>query len=55
MQRALPAVYGLTAHAYDHYFIAQAVTDLDGDGTVCTYELTSFTRSVWFTPDTGWE
>jgi type II secretory pathway pseudopilin PulG len=52
---ALPGVYGLNANTYDHYFIAQAVTDLDGDGTVCTYELTSFTRSAWFTPDTGWE
>ena len=52
---ALPSVYGLTASTYDHYFIAEAVTDLDGDTTACTYELTSFTRSAWFTPDTGWE
>jgi prepilin-type N-terminal cleavage/methylation domain-containing protein len=47
--------YGLTTNDYDHYFIAQAVTDLDGDGTVCTYELTSFTRQVWYSPDSGWE
>lgn len=52
---SLPGVYGLGPATYDHYFIAQAVTDLDGDGTVCTYELTSFTRSAWFTPDSGWE
>jgi prepilin-type N-terminal cleavage/methylation domain-containing protein len=50
----LPAVYNLAA-APDHFFIAQAVTDLEGDGTTCTYELTSFTRSVWFTPAAGWE
>ena len=46
--------YNLDA-APDHYFVAQAVTDLDGDGTPCTFELTSFTRSVWFTPAAGWE
>lgn len=51
---ALSSAYGLAAFP-DHYFIAQAVTDLDGDGTACMYELTSFTRSVWFTPAAGWE
>jgi prepilin-type N-terminal cleavage/methylation domain-containing protein len=50
----LPGSYGMAATP-DHYFIAQAETDLDGDGAVCTYELTSFTRSVWFTPAKGWE
>jgi hypothetical protein len=50
----VPTEYGLAA-APDHYFIAQAVTDFDGDGTPCTFELTSFTRSVWFTPAKGWE
>ena len=53
---ALPrGCYGLSANTYDHYFVAQAVTDLDGDGDVCTYELTSFTRNVWYTPGKGWE
>jgi prepilin-type N-terminal cleavage/methylation domain-containing protein len=41
--------------AADHYFVAQAIGDLDNDGTLCTFELTSFTRSVWFTPAVGWE
>jgi prepilin-type N-terminal cleavage/methylation domain-containing protein len=39
----------------DHYFIAQAVADLDHDGTACTFEITSFTRGVWYTPAKGWE
>jgi prepilin-type N-terminal cleavage/methylation domain-containing protein len=51
----MSSVYGMSASTYDHYFVARAITDLDGDGTVCTYELTSFTRNVWFSPDTGWE
>jgi prepilin-type N-terminal cleavage/methylation domain-containing protein len=46
--------YGL-ATPHDLYFIAQAKGDLDDDGTFCTYEVTSFTRGVWFTPDQGWE
>jgi prepilin-type N-terminal cleavage/methylation domain-containing protein len=52
---SLPGYYNVTSGAADHYFIAQAITDLDGDGIICTYELASFNRSVWFTPDTGWE
>lgn len=52
---SLPPEYNLTTSTYDHYFIAQAMTDLDGNGVPCTYELTSFTRSVWFSPDRGWE
>jgi hypothetical protein len=51
----MSSVYGLSASTYDHYFVARAVTDLDGDGRICTYELTSFTRNAWFSPDTGWE
>lgn len=31
----------------DHWFIAQGVTDLDGDGNIVTFELSSHTRSVW--------
>jgi prepilin-type N-terminal cleavage/methylation domain-containing protein len=50
----LPAVYDLgTPH--DFYFIAQAKGDLDDDSTFCTFEVTSFTSSAWFTPDSGWE
>jgi prepilin-type N-terminal cleavage/methylation domain-containing protein len=41
--------------AADHYFVAQAIADLDGNGTRCLFELTSFTRGVWFTPHKGWE
>ncbi len=39
----------------DHYFVAQAFGDLDDDGIYCTFELTSFTRGVWYSPDQGWE
>lgn len=46
--------YGLTK-PFDHYFIAQAVSDLNDDGVSCTFEVTSFTRGVWFTPIKGWE
>jgi prepilin-type N-terminal cleavage/methylation domain-containing protein len=41
--------------AADHYFVAQAIADLDGNGRACLFELTSFTRGVWFTPMKGWE
>ena len=40
---------------FDHYFIAQAVSDLNGDGTFCTFEVTSFTRGAWYTPVRGWD
>ena len=40
---------------FDTYFIAQAVSDLNSDGTACTFEVTSFTRSVWYTPARGWD
>jgi prepilin-type N-terminal cleavage/methylation domain-containing protein len=49
----LIAEYGMPAA--DHYFVAQAIADLNGDGTACMFELTSFTRGVWFTPHKGWE
>ena len=44
----------------DHWFVAQAVTDLDGDGDIVTFELTSHTRSCWIgvagvDSATGWE
>ncbi len=40
---------------FDHYFVAQAVSDLDGNGTPCTFEVTSFTRGTWFSPVRGWD
>jgi prepilin-type N-terminal cleavage/methylation domain-containing protein len=48
------APYNLVA-PFDHYFVAQAVADLDDDGTACTFEVTSFTKGAWFTPAKGWE
>ena len=40
--------YGLTAVDRDHYYVVQAVSDLDGDGTGCTFEMTSVTQGrVW--------
>jgi prepilin-type N-terminal cleavage/methylation domain-containing protein len=38
--------YQLTAPV-DHYFIAQAIGDLDNDGKNCVIEVTSFTRGAW--------
>lgn len=40
-------LYGITANTADNYFVAQATSDLDGDGTACIFEVTSFTRNVW--------
>lgn len=48
------APYSL-ASPFDHYFVAQAVADLDDDGTACTFEVTSFTKGAWFAPAKGWE
>jgi type II secretory pathway pseudopilin PulG len=47
------AVYGITDNTADNYFIAQATSDLDGDGTACIFEVTSFTRNVWIGGTTG--
>jgi prepilin-type N-terminal cleavage/methylation domain-containing protein len=43
----MQSTYGLTANTADNYFVAQATSDLDGDGTECLFEVTSFTRNVW--------
>lgn len=40
-------LYGITANTADNYFVAQATSDLDGDGIACLFEVTSFTRNVW--------
>lgn len=39
----------------DHYYVIQARADLDGDGTNCTFEASSFTQGIWFAPAKGWE
>lgn len=47
---------GFTAATADFWFAAQARADLDGDTTAqCTYEITSHSRSFWFSPNKGWE
>ena len=51
----------IPAGSYDHYFVAHAVSDLDGDGTPVFFELSNFTKNVYImnadgTPSiTGWE
>jgi prepilin-type N-terminal cleavage/methylation domain-containing protein len=55
------AASGLTAAPYDHpapidhYFVAQATADLNGDGVYCLLEVTSFTRATYYTPARGWD
>jgi prepilin-type N-terminal cleavage/methylation domain-containing protein len=45
----------------DHYFVAHATADLDGDGKAVVFELTNFTRNVFIMDDAdaplaaGWE
>jgi prepilin-type N-terminal cleavage/methylation domain-containing protein len=39
----------------DHYFVIQARANLDGDSSYCTFEATSFTRGIWYSPAKGWE
>lgn len=50
-----PSQYGMTSANADHWMIAQARGDLDGDGAFCTFEIMNVTRTVWFSPDKGWE
>lgn len=40
-------LYELGTEDIDHWFIAQAVTDLDADGYWAVFEMTSFTRLMW--------
>jgi len=52
----LPTVYGLPASELDFYFIAQATTDLDDNGTAMIVECTSFARDIWSSANAkGWE
>jgi Tfp pilus assembly protein PilE len=43
------------AYTADHWFVAQAQADLDSDDTLCTFELGSQGRQVWYSPAKGWE
>ena len=43
----VPAALGLGTADYDHYFVAHAVTDLDGDNTRVIFEISNFTRSIF--------
>jgi len=43
--------YNVPAELLDFYFISQAVADLDGDATVLTFEVTSFSRDMWTSND----
>jgi hypothetical protein len=47
------STYGLTANTADNYFVARAISDLDGDGNACIFEVTSFTRNVWVGDEAG--
>jgi len=51
---SLPGVYGFNTQP-DFYFIAQATSDLDGDGTPCLFEVISAARGVYYQPAQGWE
>jgi prepilin-type N-terminal cleavage/methylation domain-containing protein len=53
---------GLTAAEFDHYFVAHAISDLDGDGIAVVFELSNFTRNIFIMDDVnsrplaaGWE
>lgn len=47
-----PAGLGYTT---DHWYLIQAVSDLDGDGVPCTFEAYSQSKNVWYNPAKGWE
>jgi hypothetical protein len=38
---------GLGTNDYDHYFVAHAISDLDGDGTPVVFEVSNFTRNIF--------
>lgn len=41
------AALGLTNADLDHYFVAHAASDLDGDGTYVVFEISNFTRGIF--------
>jgi type II secretory pathway pseudopilin PulG len=47
-----PAGLGFTP---DHWYVIQAVSDLDGDGTGCLFEAYSQSKNIYFEPPKGWE
>jgi prepilin-type N-terminal cleavage/methylation domain-containing protein len=49
----VPAALGLTTADYDHYFIAQALSDLDGDTTAVIFEMSNFTRNIYVMDESG--
>jgi len=46
-------VYGLSTSTADNYFVAQATSDLNGNGKACIFELTGFSRGVWIGDENG--
>jgi hypothetical protein len=53
MPNAAQTLYGLAG--VDHWFVAQAVSDLNADGVAATFEATSFTSGIWISTAKGWE
>ncbi len=39
----------------DHWFVVQAVSDLDDDGQRCLFEAYSQSTNIYYTPAKGWE
>lgn len=48
----LPAGLGFTA---DHWYVIQAVSDLNGNGTSCLFEAYSQSKNIYYEPAKGWE
>jgi prepilin-type N-terminal cleavage/methylation domain-containing protein len=44
---------GITNAEVDHYFLAQAITDLDGDGLAAVFEVSNFTRDLFMMDSNG--
>lgn len=41
--------------AADHWYVIQAISDLDGDTNACMFEAYSQSKNIYFTPPKGWE
>jgi prepilin-type N-terminal cleavage/methylation domain-containing protein len=61
MSSAIKTALNLADTDVDHYFIAHATSDLDGDGNPCVFELTNFTKNIFIMDEkdnplaAGWE
>ena len=61
MSAAIKNALNLQDTDVDHYFVAHATADLDGDGKAVVFELTNFTKNVFIMDDAdaplaaGWE